>query len=110
MATPPSPLSRFAWDMTGDGAITISDVGQWVHWGFFLPGDLVIWALMLLEPIGHFLELSPAWYGGWVSGIFSASCWLTVAPMSLSGLFLIALTPYFLWESVKNWWKEKWSS
>ena len=92
----PSPLSKpFAWDMTGDGAITITDVWQWVGWVFPLPGDFVIWAFVTwppLVPIGRFFELSQ---GGWVSGIISAWVWLWGAFITI-GLCMV------VWESVSG--------
>lgn len=66
-----------AEDMNCDGRFTIGDVGLWLHWVFFLPGDALI--LLLLEqaaPVAGFLELGPAYYGGWFSGFLSFFLWL----------------------------------
>ncbi len=62
-------------DMNGDGVTTISDVSAWMGWLFFYPGD-IIFALALNSPgLAQFLEISPAIYGGWLSGILSALVW-----------------------------------
>ncbi len=64
-----------AKDMNCDGVFTISDVGLWAEWAFFLPGDGFLWALMQWQNIAIFLELTPAAYSGWISGIFSVIIW-----------------------------------
>ena len=63
-------------DMNCDGLFTISDVGLWAEWAFFLPGDGLLWAVMQSQPLATFLELTPAVYSGWFSGIVSAIIWL----------------------------------
>ena len=63
-------------DMNCDGLVTISDVGLWLEWVFFLPGDGLIWFLMQLEPIATFLEMTSESYGGWGSGLISGAVWL----------------------------------
>lgn len=70
-------------DMNGDGLLTISDVVMWfewlwegVVWLFFLPGDTVIWLLMVYTPgLAIFLELSVEFYSGWMAGILSVITW-----------------------------------
>jgi hypothetical protein len=37
---------KIAWDMNGDGMVTISDVWLWLKWIFFAPGDLLLLLLM----------------------------------------------------------------
>ena len=64
-----------AKDMNCDGAFTISDVLQWFEWVYFLPGDGLLWALMEWQSVATFLELTPAAYSGWFSGIVSAFIW-----------------------------------
>lgn len=69
-----------AKDMNCDGVFTISDVGLWLEWAFFLPGDGLLWAVMRGSPkMATFLEITPADYGGWSMGIISASLWLLAA-------------------------------
>ena len=51
---------HFAQHMNCDGLFMISDVGLWLHWLYFLPGDGLLWCLMQLQPVAVFLELSPA--------------------------------------------------
>ena len=67
-----------AKDMNCDGLFTISDVGLWAEWAFFLPGDGLLWAIMQSKPLATFLELTPAVYSGWFSGVVSAIIWLIV--------------------------------
>ncbi len=63
-------------DMNCDGLFTISDVGLWAEWAFYSPGDGLLWAGMQSQQLATFLELTPAVYSGWVSGIISAIIWL----------------------------------
>lgn len=64
-------------DMNGDGAFTIGDVWGWAGWILFLPGDGAVIALMKYAPgVAQFLELSPAFLGGWVSGALSTIVWM----------------------------------
>ena len=65
-----------AKDMNCDGPFTISDVGLWAEWAFFLPGDGLLWAAMQSQQLATFLELTPAAYSGWFSGVVSAIIWL----------------------------------
>lgn len=69
---------QFTRDMNCDGLFTISDVGLWIHWLFFLPGDAVFYGLLSIPKLAVFLEITPAWYGGWTSGILSILGWLLV--------------------------------
>lgn len=55
-----------AQDMNCDGVFTISDVGQWCVWVFFLPGDGLFWLIMQYPKIATFLELTPTAYSGWI--------------------------------------------
>jgi len=69
----------FAQDMNLDGVVTISDVGLWIEWVFFLPGDLMIEGILLWGPrLAVFLELSRADFGGLGSGVVSVFGWLLV--------------------------------
>ena len=63
-------------DMNCDGLFTISDVGLWAEWAFFSPGDGLLWAVMQSQQLATFLELTPAVYSGWFSGVVSAIIWL----------------------------------
>jgi hypothetical protein len=77
-------------DQNDDGTFTISDleqlgdiISEWLLWIFFLPGNYSIYLLISyigapgnLGNMGRFLEMSPTWYGGWISGIFSAVIWM----------------------------------
>jgi hypothetical protein len=67
---------QFVADMNGDGAVTISDVGLWLKWVFFAPGDALLLAFMQgLPGAALFLELNPRSVSGLLSGIISAGVW-----------------------------------
>lgn len=65
------------WDMTGDGAFTISDVYLLLISLFFYPGDVVVYAL-LGSSVGNFFEMTAASYGGGFSFLVSILFWLVV--------------------------------
>ncbi len=65
---------HFAWDFNTDGAITISDVGLWLKWLFFLPGDTTAYFLVGTA-LGNFMELGAQSYGSVGSGVLSAFAW-----------------------------------
>ena len=70
---------RLAWDMNGDGAITISDAWLWLKWVFFAPGDLLLLILMkYAASVALFIEITPADLGGMASGTISALAWLWI--------------------------------
>ena len=79
---------QWAWvaDMTGDGMVTISDVWAWVWWLFYYPGDIAIYGILKVEWFAKFFELTPAYYGGWLSFFISlvvwGGLWLAVIAMS----------------------------
>ena len=59
---------NIAWDMNGDGMVTISDALLWLKWTFFAPGDLLLLLLMSYgTPIALFLEINPSWLSGVLS-------------------------------------------
>ena len=67
------------WGLYGNHIFSVyplSDVGLWAEWAFFLPGDGLLWAVMQSQPLATFLELTPAVYSGWFSGVVSAIIWL----------------------------------
>jgi hypothetical protein len=63
-----------AYDMNADGVVTISDVGLWLKWLYFWPGDT---AVQVIGPtaVGKFLKFSDSSFGGRGSGILSAVVW-----------------------------------
>ena len=66
-------------DMNRDGVFTISDIGSWVSYIFFAPGDGFIYLILKFFPdVATFLEYSVADYGGISSGIISSIVWLIV--------------------------------
>ncbi len=64
-------------DMNLDGVVSVSDVGLWLEWLYFLPGDLAVLAL-LGTPVGDFLEITLGSMQGIGSGVLSFCVWLVV--------------------------------
>lgn len=62
-------------DMTRDGMFTISDLLKHAEYLFLIPGDGILFALSLFDPLRTFFELSPESYGGWFSWIISTWIW-----------------------------------
>jgi hypothetical protein len=59
-----------------DGRFTLADVFERLWALFFLPGDLFLYALSTYAaPFARALDLGPADYGGFVSGVLSACAW-----------------------------------
>ena len=69
-----------AKDMNCDSAFIVSDIWPLFEWVFFLPGDLLVLALMEeLPEVATFLELTPAEsFGGSLSGVVSFLAWAFV--------------------------------
>ncbi len=74
----------FVSNMNGDGIFTISDVGAWIGWFFFYPGDLVIYGILSIEQLARFFEVTPAHYGGLFSFLFG----LAILQIPLLMLFI----------------------
>ena len=77
-------MRQWAWtpDMTGDGIVTIRDLWAWVLWLYFYPGDLAIYFMLSRKRLAQFLELTPAHYGGAVSGLISLAAWVILSVLS----------------------------
>ena len=70
------PLGQLTLDANGDGQFTAADVFTNLAALFFLPGDLFLFALSTYAtPVAHGLDLGPADYRGFVSGVLSACAW-----------------------------------
>jgi hypothetical protein len=73
------PLGQLTLDANGDGQFTAADVFANLEALFFLPGDLFLFALSAYAtPVAHGLDLGPADYRGFVSGVLSACAWFLV--------------------------------
>ena len=59
------------WDMTGDGAFTISDVAALLTSLYHYPGDALLRSL-IGTGVGDFLELTSEHYGGFGSAFFAS--------------------------------------
>jgi hypothetical protein len=71
---------QVAADMNNDGRITISDVGLWVKWMLFLPGDGFLSIVILGAPdMADFLEIDSSNLYGWVSLALSLVLWPFIA-------------------------------
>ncbi len=71
---------RWDWkkDANGDGKITISDLGGWVTWVLFWPGDWIIDLVIENAPQwAEFFELKDDPFEGVLSGILSGVIWCT---------------------------------
>ena len=68
---------QVAADMNHDGVVSMTDVGLWLQWLFFLPGDLAT-LVVLGTPVGDFLEISLDSLQGWGSGFLSLCVWYVV--------------------------------
>ena len=63
---------HFITDINHDGYITITDVFGWLSWLFFLPGDSIIYFLIIKYPnITRFFEIGFDNYRGFLSAILS---------------------------------------
>jgi hypothetical protein len=69
----PSPIARLAHEPPG----TIADLFGLLSNLFFLPGDLLLWALVAhVSPLAHSLGVGPSDYGGVLSGFISSCAWI----------------------------------
>jgi hypothetical protein len=69
----PSPIARLALEPPGTTADLIGLLSNL----FFLPGDLLLWALAAhASPLAHFLGIGPRDYGGVLSGFISSCAWI----------------------------------
>jgi len=67
---------QFAWDMNGDGIVSILDVGHWIAWIFFAPGDFILLETMLRPTrLALSLGILPKDLSGFGSGILSLLWW-----------------------------------
>lgn len=89
--SPENPLDRWPFaqltlDANGDGQFTFADVFERLWALLFLPGDLFLYVLSAYAaPLARWLELGPADYGGFVSGVLSTCVWfvaLTIASIT----------------------------
>jgi hypothetical protein len=68
---------EFAADMNQNGLVTVTDVWLWIKWGYFWPGDGLIWLAINYTPgLAKFLELSPGKYSGPLSLFLSFPMWV----------------------------------
>jgi hypothetical protein len=62
---------KLAEDMNGDGRFTVSDVGLWIEYFFFLPGDFLVGQMVIKVPrFSQFFEINDTWCHGFLSGLF----------------------------------------
>ena len=82
---------HFAWDMNADGLFTISDVWLLIKQVFYLPGDSLLFLILVERPgTATFLELSTANSHGFLTGVDSAISWIV--------LFVGSLMTYAAWD------------
>ena len=108
-------------DMTGDGAVTISDVWEWVTWVINTPGDALIWLIAKAPDWAAFFEnwaaffeitITPDSYGNWFSGVVSAVFWLILMILAdafdafwelLVSIPFLAIMAFFVVRIVNAW-------
>lgn len=96
---------EFFADMNFDGVTTISDVGLWIQWLYFYPGDWLLRASMKAVPtLTRFLEISQESYGGAYSGLISAIAWimLAMAVVTLPSAVYGVLTEATTWRNLRR--------
>lgn len=65
-----------AEDMNRDGHFTISDVGLWIKYFFYLPGDFLVGQIVNKVPwFSQFFEINDTWCHGFLSGLFGFFVW-----------------------------------
>lgn len=66
----------FVADMNYSGSVTVTDVGLWIQWLFFYPGDIVINIMTnFLPQASDLLGISLHTYGGLISFVLSCFLW-----------------------------------
>lgn len=79
--SPENPLDRWPFtelslDANGDGQLSLTDLLERLVALFFLPGDLLLFALFTYAaPFARWLGLGAADFGGVVSGVISLCAW-----------------------------------
>jgi hypothetical protein len=66
---------RFAVDMNGDSAFTISDVWLMLEYGWLLPAKVVVGWIHAIPNLATFFEVDCQTGEGWGGGIFSFFVW-----------------------------------
>lgn len=70
------PIAKLTLDANGDGQLTFADVFERLWTLLFLPGDLLLYVLSAhAASLARWLEIGPADYGGFVSGVISVCAW-----------------------------------
>jgi len=67
---------KLVGDMNGDGYFTISDIGLWVKYFFYLPGDFLVGIIVLNYPrFSRFFEIDVSWCHDFLSGLTGFVFW-----------------------------------
>jgi len=67
---------KLAEDMNGDGQFTIRDIGLWIKYFFYLPGDFLVGQIVINFPgFSRFFEINATWCHGFLSGLFGFFVW-----------------------------------
>lgn len=75
----------FQKDPNFDGLLTIADIGKWITQLFFLPGDSIIYFLIVEVPeLARFLEINRLSFRGFISGVISFLVWTSFIGMLLA--------------------------
>ncbi|MGF1757163.1 hypothetical protein L4D76_04270 [Photobacterium sagamiensis] len=77
----------FVADMNFSGSVTVTDVGLWVQWLFFYPGDIAINIMTNFIPqVSDLLGINQGVYGGLISFILSCFLWWGVLKVVYNNL------------------------
>ena len=96
-------FAKLAWDMNADGLFTYRDVGEWLAWLYFVPGEFIIDVLARTPGNIRFFELSPASCHGSMSALISLPLWVLLL-LGLIGFIAVAAITY---SDLMDWLKKK---
>jgi hypothetical protein len=78
---------QIAWDMNGDGAVTVSDAWIWLKWIFCAPGDFLLLLFMMYgTAVALLLQIRPgSSLCSFLSVLISVTVWLFAASFAIPG-------------------------
>jgi len=90
----------FQKDPNFDGLLTISDIGKWITQLFFLPGDSIIYFVIVEVPeLARLLEINRLSFRGFFSVVISFLVWA-----SFIGILLVLREPA---DGLKTSWEKR---
>lgn len=68
--------TKLAEDMNGDGRFTVSDIGLWINYLFYLPGDFLVGQIVInFRGFSRFFEIDASWCHGFLAGLVGFAFW-----------------------------------